>query len=85
MLKAIFSRYSQISFASQKFKDIRMLYSFSTTATYHKNNSDEWVIYNWLNTSYAILNDTTHPLYIFLENNKNNNIHSISVHDKKLF
>lgn len=59
-----------------------MLYSFSTTTTYHKNDRNEWTIYNWLNTSYAILDDTTHPLYVFLENNRNNKIHHI---DESIF
>lgn len=46
-----------------------MFYKFSKTITIFKNKNDEWIIYNWLNSSYAILFDKEHPLYIILEKN----------------
>jgi uncharacterized protein len=41
--------------------------NFSTTTTTHKNSKSEWVVYNWLNSSYAVLYELDHPLYKHLE------------------
>lgn len=49
-----------------------MNYFLAKTTTVYKNERDEWVIYNWLNTSYSILFERQHPFYQFLESLKVN-------------
>lgn len=45
------------------------MFKFSKTVTYFKNDKDEWVIYNWFNSSYAVIFDKNHPLFKILDNN----------------
>jgi uncharacterized protein len=40
----------------------------SSLVTHFKENN-RWIIYNWLNTENAILQDPRHPLYVAFENN----------------
>ncbi len=38
-------------------------YMFSKTTTVYQNDKQEFVLYNWLNSSYAVIFDQNHPLY----------------------
>lgn len=44
-----------------------MTYRLAQTTTTYKNERGDWVVYNWLNTSYSILFERDHPFYRYLE------------------
>lgn len=54
-----------------------MIYKFSTTTTRYKNNKNEWVVYNWLNSSYVVLFDVDHPIYQNLELNGSDSVNGL--------